>query len=293
MHERVRLLLLVVALIAAATVSVSPSWAGSCPPDQEASALFRLADTPADQSACAVAEQGGTSIPPELMNQYEVLAGYPHDRGAYLQGLVWYEGGFYESTGLNGESTLRRVAFPSGEVLQKVDLSREYFAEGLALVGDRLVQLTWRTKRGFVYDRETFNLLGEFSYETEGWGLTYDGTSLILSDGSDTLTFLDPETYQPTHTVGVTLNGRRVRELNELEWIEGQVWANVWKSDLIVRIDPTTGNVVGVLDLKGLLPPEVRTGSEDVLNGIAYDPATGRIFVGGKRWPTLFEIRVW
>ena len=184
------------------------------------------------------------------------------------------------------------MAFPSGDVLQQIALPDQYFGEGLALVGDRLVQLTWRSKRGFVYDRGSFGLLGEFAYETEGWGLTYDGASLIMSDGSDVLTFLDPDSYQPVRTLPVTHDGRPLHALNELEWIEGEIWANVWQTDLIVRIDPETGRVTGVLDLTGLLPSDQRTGQEDVLNGIAYDPAGKRIFVGGKLWPLVFEIRV-
>jgi glutamine cyclotransferase len=232
------------------------------------------------------------SIPPSLLTPHEVVSSYPHDPDAFLQGLVWHDGGFYESTGLYGESTVRRVAFPSGEVLRKIDVPKEYFGEGLTMVGDRLFQLTWRSKKGFVYDRDSFGLLGEFPYQTEGWGLTYDGSSLILSDGSDRLYFLDPETYQETRSLPVTLDGRPLRRLNELEWIRGEVWANVWQTDMIVRIDPATGQVVGVLDLAGLLPADRGRDSDDVLNGIAYDAESGRTFVSGKRWPLLFEIRV-
>ncbi|MGE3271161.1 MAG: glutaminyl-peptide cyclotransferase [Chloroflexota bacterium] len=238
-----------------------------------------------------VRAQSGT-VPPELQTPYEVLGGYPHDPQAFLQGWVWHDGGFYESTGLYGESSLRRVAFPSGEVLEQVPVSNEYFAEGLAMVDDRLVQLTWRAKKGFVYDRESFALIGDFAYETEGWGLTYDGASLILSDGSDRLFFLDPATYQPVRSVNVTLAGRPLRRLNELEWIRGEVWANVWQTDMIVRIDPASGQVLGVLDMTGLLQEDPRRDDDDVLNGIAYDESTDRIFVSGKRWPLLFEIRV-
>ncbi|MCC6178531.1 MAG: glutaminyl-peptide cyclotransferase [Chloroflexi bacterium] len=223
---------------------------------------------------------------------YEVVGSYPHDPTAFLQGLVWHDGGFYESTGLYGESTLRRVAFPSGEVVQQVPLANDVFGEGLALVGDRLVQLTWRSKQGFIYDRDSLGLLGSFHYDTEGWGLTYDGASLILSDGTDTLTFLDPESYLPVRTLAVTLDGRPLRDINELEWIDGEIWANVWHSDTIVRIDPTSGQVTRTLDMSGLLPADRRGSAEDVLNGIAYDPETGRIFVSGKDWPLLFEIRL-
>lgn len=238
------------------------------------------------------AEAQGRQIPPALLTPYEVVASFPHDPGAFLQGLVWHDNGFYESTGLNGESTLRRVAFPSGEVLQRVDVPSEYFAEGLTMVGDRLIQLTWKSKKAFVYDRESFGLLGDFPYDTEGWGLTYDGTSLIMSDGSDTLFFLDPDTYEQTRTVRVTLDGRTVPRLNELEFLHGEVWANVWQTDLIVRIDPASGQVVGVLDLTGLLPSGERREDTDVLNGIAYDAETDRTFVSGKRWPLLYELRL-
>ena len=232
----------------------------------------------------------GRQIPSALLTQYEIVGSYPHDPKAFLQGWLWHDGGFYESTGLNGESTLRRVAFPSGDVVQRIDVPREYFAEGLAMVGDRLIQLTWRTKKAFIYDRESFGMLGEFRYETEGWGLTYDGASLIMSDGSDTLFFLDPVTYEVMRTQSVTLDGRPLERLNELEWIRGEVWANVWQTDMIVRIDPASGHVVGVLDMTGLLPE--RRANDNVLNGIAYDTETDRTFVSGKRWPLLFEIRV-
>lgn len=217
---------------------------------------------------------------------------YPHDPAAFLQGLLWHDGGFYESTGLAGRSSLRRVEFPSGRVLRKTALSPELFGEGLALVGNRLVQLTWRSRLGLIYDRDTFKPMGRFAYQTEGWGLTYDGKNLIMSDGSDTLFYLDPTTYKPVRRLRVTLDAEPLRDLNELEWIEGEVWANVWQTDTIVRIDPRTGRVTSYLDLTGILKPSLRTGGEDVLNGIAYDAQKKRIFIGGKLWPRLFEIKV-
>jgi glutamine cyclotransferase len=223
---------------------------------------------------------------------YRVLNSYPHDATAFTQGLLWHDGGFYESTGLEGRSTVRRVEFPSGRVLQQTSVPRPLFAEGLALVGERLVQLTWKSRRGLVYDRKTLKPIAHFSYETEGWGLAYDGKNLIMSDGSDTLTYLDKDDYQPVRRLRVMLDGQPVNKLNELEWIEGEVWANVWQTDLVVRIDPATGNVRSIVDLSGLLPVSERSGQEDVLNGIAYDPKKKRIFVTGKLWPRLFEIEI-
>ena len=223
---------------------------------------------------------------------YEVVGAYPHDPSAFLQGLVWHDGGFYESTGLEGRSTLRRVDFPSGNVVKSLPLAPDLFGEGLTLVSNRLIQLTWRSHRGFVYDRETFRLLREFQYDTEGWGITWDGTNLIMSDGSAALTYLDPETFRPVRRLPVTMNGQPLANLNELEFIEGRIWANVWQTDWIVCIDPNSGQVDSFLDLAGILPAASRIGSEDVLNGIAFDPQAKRIFVSGKCWPTLFEIRV-
>ena len=224
--------------------------------------------------------------------RWEVVGSYPHDPNAYLQGLVWHDGGFFESTGLLGRSTLRRVEWPSGRVLRRVDLPPDVFGEGLARVGNRLVQLTWRSGRGFVYDLKTLRLLEEFRFEGEGWGLAFDGASLILSDGTDVLTYRDPQRFTPTRTLAVTWNGRPLHRLNELEFIDGEVWANVWYTDFIVRIDPASGRVSSFLDLTGLLPPAQRRQPDAVLNGIAYDPATRRVFVSGKLWPLIFEIRV-
>jgi glutamine cyclotransferase len=246
------------------------------------------ATAPATQSN---ANHSSASAPAKL-DTYEIVNSYPHDPQAFLQGLVWYDNGFYEGTGLEGHSTLRRVEFPSGKVVKTISLAPDLFGEGVALAGDRLVQLTWKAHRGFVYDRESFKLLREFRYDTEGWGITYDGKNLLMSDGSNTLTYLDPETFQPVRRLNVTWNGRPQDQLNELEYIEGEIWANVWQEDYILRIDPETGRVKSYLDMKNLFPPQLRTGSEDVLNGIAYDPQSKRIFVSGKLWPRLFEIRL-
>jgi glutaminyl-peptide cyclotransferase len=230
-------------------------------------------------------------IAPARQLRWEVVGTYPHDPGAFLQGLVWHDGGFFESTGLLGRSTLRRVAFPSGRVLQRVSLPPDVFGEGLARVGNRLIQLTWRSGRAFVYDLKTLRVLEEFRYEGEGWGLAFDGTSLVQSDGSAVLTYRDPQRFTPTRRLTVTWNGRPLPHLNELEVVEGEVWANVWYTDYIVRIDPASGRVSAFLDLAGLLPPGQRH-RDAVLNGIAYDPAARRLFVSGKLWPSIFEIRV-
>jgi glutaminyl-peptide cyclotransferase len=237
---------------------------------------------------------GSTSpaAPPAHQVPWEVVRSSPHDPDAFVQGLVWHDDGFYESTGLLGRSTLRRVEWPSGRVVRQVPLPPDVFGEGLARVGSRLVQLTWRSGRGFVYDLATFRLLREFRYEGEGWGLTHDGKSLILSDGSDVLTYLDPQRLVSTRRLAVTWNGRPVHRLNELEFVDGEVWANVWYTDFIVRIDPASGRVSSYLDMSGLLPADRRREDGAVLNGIAYDPATRRVFVTGKLWPLVFEIRV-
>jgi glutamine cyclotransferase len=224
---------------------------------------------------------------------FTVVQTYPHDPGAFTQGLVFADGEFYESTGLNGESSVRRVEIASGKVLQSRRVDAKYFAEGLALVGDELLQLTWQSKIGFVYDRKTFAPRRTFTYKTEGWGLAYDVKGgLVLSDGSDQLFFLDPKTYRVTRTLRVTDAGRPISQLNELEWIEGEIWANVWQSDRIARIDPKTGAVNAWVDLTLLWPQSRRTPPADVLNGIAYDAAQKRIYVTGKKWPRLYEIKI-
>jgi glutamine cyclotransferase len=223
--------------------------------------------------------------------EFDVVGRYPHDPNAYTQGLVWHKGGFYESTGLYGQSSLRRVGFPSGKVLKSIRLAPNIFAEGLALANGNLVQLTWKSGRGFVYDLESFKLLRDFQYETEGWGLACDGHYLIMSDGSSTLTYLDPGSFRPVKRLNVTVNGKPIDDLNELEFIDGEIWSNVWMSDIILRINPVSGRVASYLDLRGLLPSSPDRSPDDVLNGIAFDADARRIFVGGKRWPLLFEIR--
>jgi glutamine cyclotransferase len=229
-------------------------------------------------------------IPGVAYQRAEVLSVRPHDTNAFTQGLVYHDGKLYESTGRYGLSTLRRVDPVTGVVEKQIDLPKEYFAEGLVLVNDRLIQLTWKEKKAFVYDRETFEKIGEFAYEGEGWGLTYDGTRLLMSDGSDTITARDPMTFAPLETISVTLGGEPLRNLNELEVVDGLVYANIWQKDLIAQIDPASGEVVGLILLSGLLSAEQRA-KTDVVNGIAYDPTTRSFLVTGKLWPSLFEVR--
>ncbi len=220
----------------------------------------------------------------------DVVRSYPHDTLAFTQGLLWHEGEMYESTGEIGKSNIRRVDLATGEVKQRRDLSPPYFGEGIQILGDKLYQLTWESQKGFIYDKNTFAPLGEFSYEKEGWGLTTDGTHLIMSDGTPRLRFLDPETFKVVREVMVSENGTSVKDVNELEMVKGEIWANKWMTDRIMRIDPKTGVVLGWIDLAGLLPQNERSPNTDVLNGIAYDAEGDRIFVTGKRWPRLYEI---
>lgn len=243
------------------------------------------------------ADQGASRSPAAATPTfgYRVLASYPHDPGAFTQGLVYLDGTLYEGTGSAGvgPSSLRRVDLATGAVQARHDLVNEDFGEGIAVVGDRIIQLTWQSHTGFVYDRATFRPLGTFRYPGEGWGLTYDGRRLIMSDGTDRLRFLDPDTFVETGSVQVRDAGLPVDQLNELEYIDGQVYANVWQTDRIVRIDPATGHVTAVIDLAGLLPPADRqSGQVDVLNGIAYDADGDRLFVTGKLWPKLYEIKL-
>jgi glutaminyl-peptide cyclotransferase len=231
---------------------------------------------------------------PAPVQSYKVVATFPHDVSSFTQGLVFADGELFESTGLNGQSTLRRVEIATGKTLQRIDVPKQYFAEGLALVGDELLQLTWQHRMGFVYDRKTFAQKRTFTYNTEGWGIAYDGTArLVMSDGSDTLTYLDPKTLTPTKTLRVRDAGRAITNLNELEWIEGEIWANVWMTDRIARISPNTGEVNAWIDFASLWPVSERPSpGEQVLNGIAYDKATRRIFITGKKWPRLYQIIV-
>jgi glutaminyl-peptide cyclotransferase len=224
---------------------------------------------------------------------YEVVNAYPHDPSAFTQGLVYEDGVIYEGTGLNGQSTLRRVDPETGRVLQQTSLASTFFGEGIAIWKDRLIQLTWRSDLGFVYGKENLTRIENFSYQTEGWGLTSDGKRLIMSDGTETLYFLDPSTFTKEGEIRVTAKGEPVKGLNELEYIKGKIYANMWPSNWIAIISPDTGLVVGAINLKGLLQESDTQGHKlDVLNGIAYDAKTDRLFVTGKWWPKLFEIKL-
>ena len=220
----------------------------------------------------------------------EVVKAYPHDTGSYTQGLFWHDGSLYESTGLNGKSTFRKVDLQSGKALTKLPFNRKYFVEGSIILGDKLYILTWTNKVIFIYDATTLEYRSTYSYPREGWGLTTDGKSLISSDGSSRIYFLTPE-LKFERSINVTLNGRAVRYLNELEWIDGRIWANVYTTDTIVIINPDTGIVEATVDCEGLLPERLRTSDTDVLNGIAVD-SEGRIFLTGKNWPELYEVKL-
>jgi glutamine cyclotransferase len=223
---------------------------------------------------------------------YEVVNAWPHDTDAFTQGLVFHEGVLLESSGLYGRSTLREVELRTGVVLRQVEVPAEYFAEGLAVLRGRLFQLTWESQKGFCYDLAGLRLEREFAYQGDSWGLTTDGRWMILSDGSDQLRFLDPDSFEVARRLRVRFQGWPLDRLNELEYIRGEIYANVWGTDFVVRIDPADGEVVGVIDFTGLLEAADRGINTDVLNGIAYDAAGDRLFVTGKRWPRLFEVRL-
>jgi glutamine cyclotransferase len=242
--------------------------------------------------SAAVQQRAAQTATP--IQTFKIVNTYPHDRQAFTQGLIFLDGFLYESTGLNGRSSLRKVRLETGEVLQQRAIDPKYFAEGLTEWGSKLIQLTWQTNVGFVYDRASFKPERSFPYTGEGWGITHDKTHLVMSDGTAAggLRFLDPETFKEVGRVVVRDRGRPVQHVNELEFIRGEVWANIWQTNRLARINPKTGDVVAWVDLTGLLPRTDVLDPGAVLNGIAYDAPTDRIFVTGKLWPKLFEIRV-
>lgn len=244
-------------------------------------------------------ERRETPVQEVPIYSYRVVRRYPHDRHAFTQGLVFQDGILYESTGgsrwspaLAGQSTLRKVELETGKVLESKPLSPDFFGEGIAVFENRIIQLTWRARIGFVYDKSTLARTRQFTYSTEGWGITHDGQRLIMSDGSETLYFWDPESLQEIGRLIVTTNGKPVNWLNELEYIDQEIFANVWQTQRLARISPETGEVLAWVDLTGLLDPADRGPTVDVLNGIAYDAEGGRLFVTGKGWPKLFEIEL-
>jgi len=241
---------------------------------------------------CAV-PGNSDGIPVYIYNYtYNIVNTYPHDRNAFTEGLVFEDDVLYEGTGRFGQSTLRRVELETGDILQIRELSDQFFGEGITIYENKIIQLTWRSNIGFVYDKNGFELLQEFNYSTEGWGITHDGERLIMSDGTSTLHFLDPQTFEEIGQLEVFDNDGPVTRLNELEYIQGEIYANVWQTDRVTRIAPGTGRVVGWVDLAGLLTAEDLSEPVDVLNGIAYDANTDRLFVTGKWWPKLFEIEL-
>jgi glutamine cyclotransferase len=223
---------------------------------------------------------------------YEIVHVFPHDPDAFTQGLEFRNGKLLESTGEEGKSSLRSEELETGKVLEKVDVPPPFFAEGITLLNAKIYQLTWQHQLGFIYDYESFQKTGQFSYTGEGWGLTNDGRSLILSDGTNRLRFLDPDSFRVTKTIAVLDGNTPVNEINELEYVKGEIYANIWHNNRIAMINPETGRVTGWIDLTGLLPPNEVQDEEAVLNGIAYDERSGRLFVTGKLWPRLFEIRL-
>jgi glutamine cyclotransferase len=262
------------ALVVACGSSSSPDAAPATPPAAPA------APPPAATAAAPAVEQ----------LRYRIVRSHPHDPAAFTQGLTLAGGQLYEGTGLHGQSSLRRVDLQSGAVLQQIALDGRYFGDGVAVVGDRIVQLTYQTGVGFVYDRKTFERLREFTYPGEGWGLTYDGQRLIMSDGSDTLRFWHPETLEEQGRLRVRDGDTAVEDINELEYVNGAIYANVWQQDRIARIDPKTGVVTAWIDMSNLLTATERSRGVDVLNGIAHDPKSGHFLVTGKLWPWVFEV---
>ncbi|HQV72682.1 MAG: glutaminyl-peptide cyclotransferase [Dokdonella sp.] len=255
------------------------------------SSLLVLAAFSVTASAADAPLMSEDARPPTVL-EYEIVKSWPHDRAAFTQGLIYRDGFLYESTGLNGRSSLRKVKLETGEVVQRESVASEYFAEGLTDWKDRLIQITWQSQLGFVHDLKTFRREGQFNYSGEGWGITHDARRLIMSDGTSTLRFLDPQSFQQTGALEVTYQGKPLANLNELEFVRGRIFANVWQSNSIVVIDPGSGRVTAQIDLPGLLNAEDRAGGVDVLNGIAYDARKDRLFVTGKLWPKIFELKL-
>ena len=274
-------------------VCLSISLLTTCAPAPTATSVAKLPTaTPTVAPSATPTATATTPTTAAHTFTYKVVNAYPHDRNASTQGLVFENGVLYEGTGQRGRSTLRRVELASGDVLQIRKVPDRLFGEGITIFGERVIQLTWQSGVGFVYDKSSFELLEEFNYPTEGWGITYDGKRLIMSDGTSTLRFLDATAFEEIGRIEVRDKDKPVTRLNELEYVQGEIYANVWKTDRIARIAPDTGDVIGWIELAGLLSPEDRSGPVGVLNGIAYDAENDRLFVTGKLWPWLFEIEL-
>ena len=230
--------------------------------------------------------------PPPAQYTFRVVKTYPHDRSAFTQGLEYRDGFLYEGTGLAGRSALRKIKLDTGQVLQSFDLPQPFFGEGITVLPQQIVQLTWQSQTGFIYDKATFRVLKSFSYPGEGWGMTNDGKQIYMSDGTAQIRVWDPVSLKEVRRINVTDGARPVTAINELEFVRGEIWANVWQTDRIARISPAAGRVLGWIDLSGILPKAERTTADAVLNGIAYDSATDRVFVTGKLWPNIFEVKI-
>lgn len=248
--------------------------------------LIAVSQCPAGQPAA----KHRAAATPEY--SFKIVHAFPHDSTAFTQGLAWREGLLYEGTGLKGRSSLRKIRLETGEVIQRIDLAPEYFGEGITFYKNEIIQLTWLSQTGFVYDAGDFRLLRQFSYKGERWGLTTSGNEIFMSDGTPEIRVLDAATLGEKRRFTVRDGDKKIDQLNELEFVEGEVFANVWQTDRIARISPRTGKVLGWIDLKGLLSPMYRRAGGAVLNGLAYDPVGKRLFVTGKLWPSVFEIRI-
>lgn len=279
-------------LVASTCLIVFPALSGCSNGAATPNATVQESPTPSispSSSASPSSSPSPTSAPVRNYT-YKVVNTYPHDRLAFIEGLLVREGVFYESTGLNGKSSLRRVEVDTGKVIKKLDIPSQFFGEGLTELNGKLYQLTWKENTCFVYDKETFAKTGQFSYEGEGWGLTTDGKQLIMSDGTDEIRFINPSDFKEVRRIKVTDSGQPLKDINELEFIKGEIYANVWQTFGIARINPENGQVVGRIDMTGVLSPADAAGV-DVLNGIAYDKEKDRIFVTGKYWPKMFEVK--
>ena len=280
--------------------SVIPLALGACQGEHAATpGSSAIAAPPASADAGSVPAANAPSIPPSPPDgsapaalKAVLVKQFPHDPTAYTQGLEVMGDTLYESTGLEGQSSLRKAQLTSGTILQRAELSPKYFGEGITVFRGKIYQLTWKSHLGFIYDAATLKQIGTFGYDGEGWGLTHDSSSLFMSDGTSALRILDPKTLRVTRTISVTDGGRAVDRLNELEWVKGEIFANVWQTDQIARIDPASGKVRGWIDLAALRPSSLYADTVDVLNGIAYDSTADRLLVTGKLWPSIFQVRL-